>query len=48
MKFIRTNKAAICRYIDRLDRANLSIQVEFIKDAANAILKTKADPSHST
>jgi hypothetical protein len=29
---------ALCRYIDRLDRVNLAVRVEFIIHAANQIL----------
>ncbi|KAH7313273.1 hypothetical protein B0I35DRAFT_269030 [Stachybotrys elegans] len=30
---------AVCAYINRLDRINMSIRPEFVRDAANAILK---------
>ncbi|KID81257.1 transposase [Metarhizium guizhouense ARSEF 977] len=34
-------EVALCRYIDRLDRMNLSIRKEFIKDAANLVLRER-------
>ncbi|ORY67282.1 uncharacterized protein BCR38DRAFT_482905 [Pseudomassariella vexata] len=30
---------ALCNYIDRLDRINLAVRVEFVTDAANTILR---------
>jgi hypothetical protein len=38
IKLSRPEETALCRYIDRLEAFNLSVHVEFIRDAANAIL----------
>ncbi|KFA48277.1 hypothetical protein S40293_10138 [Stachybotrys chartarum IBT 40293] len=36
---------ALCAYIDRLDRINLSVRAEFVRDAANSIIAAKMSPS---
>jgi hypothetical protein len=36
-------EVALCRYVDRLDGTNLSIRKEFIKDAANLILRERTE-----
>ena len=36
-------EVALCRYVDRLDKMNLSIRKEFIKDAANLILRERTE-----
>ena len=33
---------ALCRYIDRLDSINLTIQPEFVTDVVNAILRERS------
>ncbi|KFG81468.1 transposase [Metarhizium anisopliae] len=38
-------EVALCRYIDRLDKMNLSIRKEFIRDAANLILRGQSSPT---
>ena len=43
MKFTPAEEKALCRYIDRLDAINLQVRKEFVVDAANAILKEKAN-----
>ncbi|OAQ57582.1 DDE superfamily endonuclease [Pochonia chlamydosporia 170] len=37
---------AICRYIDRLDRINLAVRVEFVVDAAEAIINERCGTSN--
>ncbi|KFA81768.1 hypothetical protein S40288_11568 [Stachybotrys chartarum IBT 40288] len=34
-------EAAICAYIERLDRINMSVRPEFVRDAANTILRER-------
>jgi hypothetical protein len=41
-KLSRPEEAALCLYIDRLEALNLSVRVEFIRDASNAILYKRA------
>ncbi|KAF5133824.1 hypothetical protein E5D57_004451 [Metarhizium anisopliae] len=36
-------EVALCRYVDRLDMMNLSIRKEFVKDAANLILRERTE-----
>lgn len=36
-------EVALCRYIDRLDRMNPSVRKEFIKDAADLILRERTE-----
>ncbi|KAF5132924.1 hypothetical protein E5D57_003546 [Metarhizium anisopliae] len=43
-KLSEPEEVALCRYIDRLDKMNLSIRKEFIRDAANLILRGQASP----
>ena len=38
---------ALCRYIDRLDRINLSVRPEFVTDAANTILRERSGSRES-
>jgi hypothetical protein len=38
-------EAALCRYVDRLDRINLAVRPAFITDAANHILASRASQS---
>lgn len=42
IKLSRPEEATLCRYIDRLEALNLSVHVEFIRDAANTILYERA------
>ena len=35
-------ETALCRYIDRLDRANLAVRVAYVTDVANYILASRA------
>ncbi len=44
----RPEEAAICRYIDRLERVNLAVRREFVTDAANAILRERLGGSAFT
>ena len=48
MKIKPIEKQAICNYINRLDRINLSVRAKFIEEAANRILKARANPLNST
>jgi hypothetical protein len=41
-KLSEPEEVALCRYIDRLDKMNLSIRKEFIRDAANLILRERS------
>lgn len=43
-KLSDAQETALCRYIDRLDRINLSIQNELVRDAANHILSETTLP----
>jgi hypothetical protein len=42
IKLSKPEEAALCRYIDRLEALNLSVRIEFVRDAANAILYERA------
>lgn len=43
-KLLNEEEVAICRYIDRLDKINFAVRVEFITDAANSILRERLGP----
>jgi hypothetical protein len=48
MKLSRGQEIALCNYIDRLDRVNLSLRKELIAEAANFILQDTAQPNNIT
>jgi transposase-like protein len=41
-RLLAHEEAALCRYIDRLDKINLAVRPEFVTDAANYILRARA------
>lgn len=43
-KLSKAEEKALCNYIDRLDRINLGVNHEILRDAANVILRAKANP----
>ncbi|RYC61504.1 hypothetical protein CHU98_g4725 [Xylaria longipes] len=45
LKLNPVEERAICNYIDQLDRISPAARAEFIREAANRILKAKAHPS---
>ncbi len=44
-KLSKPEELAICRYIDRLEQANLAVRPEFVTDAANAVLAARCSRS---
>lgn len=46
-KLTGPEEKALCCYIDRLDRINLSVRTEFVTDAANTILKERSGSGES-
>lgn len=44
-RLTQTEETMLCRYIDRLERANLAVRREFITEAANTILFERCQPS---
>lgn len=46
-KLTRPEEAALCRYIDRLDRINLAVRAEYVTDAANTILRARTKAPNS-